>query len=281
MRPVAYYPGCTVDGTSREYGESIRAIASTIGLDLKELEDWTCCGASSAHATNDALALALPAHNLEIADKAGLDLLVPCAACFSRLKAAEKALRENKNGGSFKGNFHIKHLAEYIWEDIGEKPIKEKVIKPLSSLNPVCYYGCLITRPPGVTGATDPENPESMDNLLLAIGIEVRDWSYKTDCCGAGHSLTLPAVGHKLIQNLLDMALEAGADSIVTACPMCQSNLDSHQKEISMESGKEYRIPIFYFTELMGIAFGNPAAEKWLSRHMVDPRPLLRQKGLL
>jgi heterodisulfide reductase subunit B len=281
MRPVAYYPGCTVDGTSREYGESIRAIAATIGLDLRELEDWTCCGASSAHVTNEELAFALPSRNLKIADKVGLDLLTPCAACFSRLKTAEKALRANKNGGSFKGNFHVKHLAEYIWEDIGEKPIKEKVVKQLTALNPVCYYGCLITRPPGVTGASNPENPESMDNIMRALGVDVKDWSYKTDCCGAGHSLTLPEVGHKLIQNLLDMALEAGVDSIVTACPMCQSNLDSYQMEISMASGKNYNTPIFYFTELMGIAFGNPKVEKWLSRHMVDPRPLLRQKGLL
>ena len=281
MRPVAYYPGCTVDGTSREYGESIRAVAGAIGLELKELADWTCCGASSAHATSDELAFALPARNLEIADKAGLDLLVPCAACYSRLKTAEKALRENKNGGSFRGNFHVKHLASFIWEDVGEKVIREKVRKPLSGLNPVCYYGCLITRPPNVTGASDPENPESMDNLMRAIGVDVRDWSYKTDCCGAGHSLTLPPVGRKLIQKLLDMAIEAGADSVVTACPMCQSNLDSHQKEISLESGKNYHIPVFYFTELMGIAFGDPSAEKWLSRHTVDPRPLLRQKGLL
>jgi heterodisulfide reductase subunit B len=281
MWQVAYYPGCTVDGTSREYGESIRAVAGAIGLELKELEDWTCCGASSAHATSDELAFALPARNLEIADKAGLDVLVPCAACYSRLKTAEKTLRESKNGGSFRGNFHVKHLANFIWEDVGEKVIREKVRKPLSGLNPVCYYGCLITRPPNVTGASDPENPESMDNLMRAIGVDVRDWSYKTDCCGAGHSLTLPVVGRKLIQKLLNMAIEAGADSVVTACPMCQSNLDSHQKEISLESGKNYHIPVFYFTELMGIAFGDPSAAKWLSRHAVDPRPLLRQKGLL
>ena len=168
-----------------------------------------------------------------------------------------------------------------VGEDVGEKAIQEKVTKPLKGLSPVCYYGCLITRPAKVTDARYPENPESMDNLMKTLGAEVKNWSYKTDCCGGDHILTLPEVAWKLMQKLLDMAEEAGADSIVAGCPMCQSNLDSRQKEISRETGKKYHVPVFYFTELMGLAFGDPSVEKWLSRHMVDPRPLLKQKGLL
>ena len=282
---VSYYPGCSLDGVAREYGESTEAVSRILGVELKELEDWSCCGAASAHVTNDMLALALPARNLEIADKAGLDLVVPCAACYSRLKTAEKELQAGKEiegiADKYQGNFQIKHLTDFLWEDVGEKAILEKVKKPLKGLNPVCYYGCLITRPPKVTDASDPENPESMDNLLKTLGAEVRNWSYKTDCCGGDHILTLPEVAWKLMQKLLDMAEEAGADSIAAACPMCQSNLDSHQKEISQVAGKDYNTPIFYFTELMGLAFGDPSVEKWLSRHMVDPRPLLRQKGLI
>lgn len=282
---VSYYPGCSLDGVAREYGESTEAVARILGIELKELEDWSCCGAASAHATNDTLALALPARNLEIAAKAGLDLIVPCAACFSRLKIAEKELQSGKDiegiSGKYQGGFYIKHLADFLWEDISEKAISEKVKKPLKGLNPVCYYGCLITRPPKVTDARDPENPESMDNLMETLGAEVKNWSYKTDCCGAEHVFTLPRVAWKLMQKLLDMAEEAGADSIVAGCPMCQSNLDSHQKEISRETGKKYHTPVFYFTELMGLAFGDPSVEKWLSRHIVDPRPLLKQKGLI
>ena len=236
--------------------------------------------------TDDILALALPARNLQIADKAEMDLVVPCAACYSRLKKAEKTLRAgDKNiegvSGKYRGNFHIKHLADFFWEDIGEKRINEKVVKPLQGLNPVCYYGCLITRPPKVTDAVDPDNPESMDNLMKTLGADVKNWSYKTDCCGGDHTLTIPATAWKLIRKLFDMAEEAGADSIVVGCPMCHSNLDSRQKEVSLEASKEYNLPVFYFTELMGLAFGDPSVGKWLSRHMVDPRPLLREKSLL
>jgi len=282
---VSYYPGCSLEGVAREYGESTEAVSRMLGIELEELADWTCCGAGSAHATDDRLAVALPARNLEIADKVGLDLVVPCAACYSRLKTADKELKADKKGegirNGYRGDFRIKHLVDYIWEDVGEKAILERMKKPLAGLNPVCYYGCLITRPPGVTRAVDPENPESMDNIVKTIGAEARNWSFKTDCCGADHVLTMPGVAWKMMQRLYDMAEEAEADSIVAACPMCQSNLDSHQPEISAQAGKEYRVPVFFFTELMGLAFGHPDTDKWFSRHMVDPRPLLREKGLL
>jgi len=276
MTKVSFYPGCSLEGTAREYGESIAAVSRILNIELKELEDWNCCGASSAHATNGKLALALPARNLEIAEKAGLELVVPCAACYSRLMTAAK----NRGNGE-KPIINIKHFISFLWESIGEAGIKEKVTKPLSGMKVVCYYGCLITRPPDVTGANDPDNPESMDNLMQAIGAEVRPWSYKTDCCGGSHSLTIPDISRKLTRKLFDMAAEAGAEMIVTACPMCQSNLDSYQKKISRESGKDYCIPIVYSTELLGLAFGDSAVSKWFSRHIVDPRPLLRQKGLL
>jgi heterodisulfide reductase subunit B len=285
MLNVSYYPGCSLEGTAREYAESIVAVSRILDIELTELEDWNCCGASSAHATSDELAFALPARNLLIADKAGKDLVIPCAACYSRLKTAEKKLKNGKKPAemeaNYQGSFQVKHFSSYLWEEVGEKPVREKIAKPLNGLKVVCYYGCLITRPPETTGAADPDNPESMDNLMEALGADVRPWSYKTDCCGGGHSLTLPEIARKLTQKLFDMAAEAGAEAIVTACPMCQSNLDSYQPEISREAGKEYRMPIFYFTELMGLAFGHPSAGKWLARHMVDPRPLLRQKGLL
>ena len=282
---VSYYPGCSLEGIAREYGESVAAVARILGIDLKELDDWTCCGAASAHATDNMLALALPARNLETADKTGLDLVVPCAACYSRLKNADKAMRAGMKiegiNDRYKGDFSIKHAVDFIWEELGEKAILEKVKKPLNDLKAVCYYGCLITRPPNVTGVGDPDNPESMDNILQTLGAEVKNWSYKTDCCGAEHVLTMPEVAWKLIQKLFDMAEEAGAECIAVACPMCQSNLDTHQEAVSAQAGKRYNIPVLYFTELMGLAFGDPGVEKWLARHFVDPRPLLREKGLL
>jgi heterodisulfide reductase subunit B len=285
MISVSYYPGCSLDGTAREYNESAEAICKTLGVDLKELDDWSCCGSSSAHATSELLAVALPARNLEIADRAGLDLVVPCAACYQRLKAAEKEMLAGKDiegiTSKYTGNISIKHLADFIWEDVGEKAIGSKVKKPLKGLKAVCYYGCLTTRPPRITDARRPEDPQAMDRVMKVLGADVMGWSYKTDCCGGNLILTRPDIARKLVQKLLDMAEEAGAECIVTGCPMCFSNLDSRQKEISKRIGKEYRTPIFYFSELMGLALGDPSAPKWLRRHMVDPRPLLRQKGLI
>jgi heterodisulfide reductase subunit B len=282
---VSYYPGCSLDGSAKEYGESIESVCETLGIRLHELPDWNCCGSSSAHVTNDMLAVALAARNLDIADRAGMDLVVPCAACYHRLKVAEKQLPLGKAteviSGKYEGNFHIKNVVDFLWEDVGEKALTEKVKKPLWGLNLVCYYGCLMVRPPKVTDVKNPEDPQAMDNLMRSLGANVNNWSYKTDCCGSNLILTRPDIARKLIHRLLDMAEEAGANCIVAACPMCQSNLDTRQKKISEETGKEYNIPIFYFTELMGLAFENISVKKWLGKHMTDPRPVLRQKGLL
>jgi len=282
---ASYYPGCSLHGVAREYNESTEAISGKLDINLVELDDWNCCGASSAHATSDELATELPARNLRIAEKAGMDLAVPCAACFSRLKSAENKLLAGTDlkttDDKFQGGFQVKHLADFLWDSTGEDAILPHVTRPLTGLVVVCYYGCLITRPPRITGVIAPDSPESMDNLMKAIGADVRDWSYKTDCCGAGHVLTLPHVARQMIKKLLDMTLEAGADAIVSGCPMCQSNLDRTQEDISRETGKEYNIPILYFTELMGLAFGDKSVKKWLSRHIVDPKPLLKRKGLM
>lgn len=282
---VSYYPGCSLDAVGREYGESMAAVSKTLGIELKELPDWTCCGSSSAHATDDMLAIALPARNLEIADKAGMDLVVPCAACYQRLKEAEKELLAGRAiegiSRTYQGNFGIRHSIDFFWEDVGEKTLIDKVRKPLTGLSPVCYYGCLTVRPPRVTDARNPEDPQSMDDLMRSLGADVRNWSYKTDCCGGSLVFYRPDIARRLMEKLLAMAEEAGANCIVVGCPLCQSNLDTRQAEILSDTGREYHVPIFYFTELMGLAFGDPSVEKWLGRHLVDAKLLLKQKGLL
>ncbi len=281
---VSYYPGCSLEGTAKEYSESLEGVAHLMDINLRELKDWNCCGASSAHALNHRLALSLAARNLAVADKSGLDLVVPCAACFQRLKVAEKKLvaGEKIDGvNGYGGKFKVKHVANFFWEDLGEDRLSAKVKVPLENLQAVCYYGCLTTRPPKVTDAASAENPMSMDSLLTCLGVDVRPWSYKADCCGGSLILTRPDIARDLMVKLLDAAVEAGAECIVAGCPMCLSNLDGRQGEISKATGKEYRIPIFYFTELMGIAYKHPSAKKWLRRHIVDPRPLLSQKGLI
>ncbi len=281
---ASIYPGCSLDGTAREYGESLETVTKILGVHLHELEDWNCCGASSAHVVNDDLAVVLAARNIAIADRAGLDLVVPCAACYQRLKVAEKALLAGKKFDgveSYSGKIRVRPLADFLWEDVGEKKIVSPLKKPLKGLNAVCYYGCLTARPPKITDSKRPENPISMDEVVTSLGGEVRPWSFKTDCCGGSLILTQPEIAKTLIRRLLDMAEEAGAECIVATCPMCQSNLDSRQSEISREAGKEYNIPILYLTEVMGLAYGHPSAKKWLGRHITDPRPLLERKSLL
>jgi heterodisulfide reductase subunit B len=282
---VSYYPGCSLEGTAKEYNQSLEAAAAVLDIQLQELPDWTCCGASSAHVTSDVLAVSLAARNLIIADKLCHDLMVPCSACFQRLKTAEKALKSGNPvegiDSPYAGKFNIKHSADMIWEVCGEKVLTQKTRKPLMGLQPVCYYGCLTTRPPKITGSPDPEDPQAMDLILRTLGAGVKNWSYKTDCCGGNLMLTHPVLAKKLVKKLFDMTLEAGADCIVVGCPMCQSNLDTRQKEILQDNGRKYNLPVYYFTELMGLAFGDPAVEKWLHKHLTDAGTLLKQKGLL
>ena len=282
---VSYYPGCSLHGTAKEYGESLGAVLKTLGIELQELVDWSCCGSSSAHIVDDMLAVALAARNLDIADRVGLDLVVPCAACFQRLKVAEKELLAGKEvegiTRKYEGGIGIKHSSDFFWEDVGEKGLSGRIKKPLSGLSPVCYYGCLTTRPPRVTDAKNPEDPQAIDKLMKSLGADVKNWSHKTDCCGGNLTLTRPDITRKLTRKLLDEAEETGANCVVVGCPICQTNLDANQEEISREAGRQYNLPVFYFTELMGLALGLTSVEKWLGRHSADPMPLLKRIGLI
>ncbi len=287
MREVSYYPGCSLHGTAREYDESIRGVCSILNLQLQELEDWTCCGASSAHCTDEGLAFQLAARNLAIAEKKGLELLVPCVACYSRFKTAEKEVKEHPEGHSkgisflYQGNVPIRYVLDFFCEESVLEEVKRKKVKPLSGLKVVCYYGCLTVRPPKVTGIRDYENPQHMDRLMELLGAEPIPWSYKTDCCGASLVMTRTDIVKSLGQRLLSMAKEAEADCLVTGCPMCQSNLDTRQDELEKEGGQKFDLPILYFTELMGLALGHREVKKWLGRHLTDPTRVLSSKGLI
>jgi heterodisulfide reductase subunit B2 len=276
---VSYYPGCALHGTALEYDESTKAMSGLLGVELCELPDWNCCGASSAHVTDESLASSLVARNLAIAQKQGMDVVVPCAACYSRFKAGEKEAAGEKN--EKKQGFRIFNLLEFLTASGLSDKLKEMKKRPLTGLKVVCYYGCLLVRPPKVTGAKNHENPKEMDELLGLLGAEVIPWSYKTDCCGGSLVLTRTDIVRRLTQKLFDKALEAGAEAIAVACPLCQSNLDSRQEEISLEAGKKYDLPVLYFTELVGLSLGHPDSNKWFKKHFVDPTKLLASKGLI
>jgi heterodisulfide reductase subunit B len=281
---VSYYPGCSLEGTALDYAASIAGVTPLLDMELEEIEDWNCCGATAAHSINHKLSLDLPARNLARAEKAGRDVVAPCALCFNRLKMAEKALLSPEGGGldvSYGGSIKIWDLLDYLTQPAILKTLAAKVVKPLKDLKAVGYYGCMVARPPKITDKADYENPQNLEGLLQVLGASPIDWSYKTDCCGAGLAVSRPDIIDTLVQRLFDRALKAGAECFVVTCQMCQANLDMSQERISQKAGKNYYLPVIYFTELIGLALGHPEVEKWLSAHLVDPLPLLRQKGLI
>jgi heterodisulfide reductase subunit B len=281
---VSYYPGCSLEGTALDYAASIAGITPLLNMELEEIEDWNCCGATAAHSINHKLSLTLPARNLARAEKAGHDVVAPCALCFNRLKMAEKALLSPEGadlGVSYGGSIKIWDLLDYLAQPAILKTLAAKVVKPLRDLKAVGYYGCMVARPPRITDKADYENPQNMERLLKALGATPLDWSYKTDCCGAGLAVSRPDIIDTLVQRLFDRALRAGAEGFVVSCQMCQANLDMAQERISQKTGKNYYLPVLYFTELIGLALGHPDVEKWLSMHLVDPMPLLKGKGLI
>lgn len=287
---MAYYPGCSLNSTALEYRLSTELVADAVGLELWEIPEWNCCGASSAHLTDHLLALALPARNLALADEAGLDVAVPCAACYNRLKTAEVEVRESAAtrekveqvlGRKYEARQTVRNLLDVIYSEVGADRLRKMVSRPLEGLKAAAYYGCLLVRPPKITRFDDPENPVSMDRLLTAVGAEPVKWGYKTECCGAGHPTVMPEVGFNMLRPIYRQAKQAGAECIVTACPMCFTNLDMRQREIGKKDNTAYDLPVFYLTELLGLALGFEYGELGINRHFIGTLPLLRHKGLL
>ena len=273
----SYFPGCTSSTTAMEYGLSGEAVCEALGIELIELDDWNCCGVSSAHSLSHELSTALPGRNVAKAQRAGLDIIIPCPACYQHTLSADKRFQEDEPWRAeveellsfeYTGQARPRALLEVIGRDLDLEEIVARVKKPLEGLKPVSYYGCVLVRPPELTGWDDPEHPVIMDRLLKAAGAEPVAWSYVVDCCGASLVLSRSEVVVLLVDKLVQAAEEVGANCIVTACGMCQINLETRQKG--------HHMPIFYFTELLGLAFDLPGANGWLKRHPMDPRPLLR-----
>jgi heterodisulfide reductase subunit B len=283
VKEFSYYPGCSLHGTARDYDESVRGVLELLDVKIHELEDWSCCGASSAHCTDEKLAIELAARNLAIAEKSNRELIVPCVTCYSRFKAAETEVKERSKKVRFpyKGKVAIRYALDYLCEQAILEKLKVKRVKPLTGLKVVCYYGCLTVRPPKVTKVKDYENPQHMDRLMKHLGAEPIPWSYKTDCCGASLMITRLDIVKKLIGRILSVAKDTEADCIVVGCPMCQANLDTRQEEIEKDLGKRFDLPIVYYTELMGLALGHRDARKWFRRHLKDPIKLMSSKGLM
>ena len=282
----AYYPGCSSSSTAIEYNESVENTAQCLGIDLEEIPDWNCCGASSGHIIDHELAIALPSLNIASGEKMSLDITTPCPSCFLRLKTAQSEIKKDPNlksriekyiGMPLQLSSKVKHILEVFYSDVGIDTIQKKVQKSLTGLKAVMYYGCYLVRPPEVTEFDDPENPIIMDRIMEALGVQVIDWSYKVDCCGGGLSLTSPEIVKTLVSKLVAHAAEVDADAIITACHLCHANLDIYQQQREISR----LIPIFYFSELTALSLGILNTKTWFEKHMVSPFGLLERLRLI
>jgi heterodisulfide reductase subunit B len=283
---VTYYPGCSLEGTARDYAESVSGICAFLDVQLEEVPDWNCCGATAAHSMDHRASIELPGRTLVSASQMPYsDMLVPCPMCFNRLKTAAWML-QGDHGDRYEIKLEARlpkiwDLANFFATDEMLETVAKRVKKPLEGLKVVCYYGCMANRPPEITEEVDYENPQSMDRIVANLGATVIPWPYKTDCCGASQVLSRLDMVSRLVGKLYDMALRVGAEAMVVSCQMCHMNLDMYQKKFEADWERTFSLPIYYFTELIGLACGVKGVKKWLSRHITDPLPLLGKLGLL
>ncbi len=282
----AYYPGCSAESSARDQHSSSIAVARALGIDFIEIKGWSCCGSTPGHQTDRVLAASLSAANLILAKDMGLDIVVNCAACYNRLKTANYEVKnhpemrqkvKNAIGRDYDGSVEIKHMMEVLLEDYGKESLQKAFTYSLNGLRVASYYGCLLVRPQEITNFDDPENPQSMDNLIRAMGGESLDWPYKVECCGNSLSLTTRSdLVVSFSDSIIGMAKAVEAECIAVACPLCQVNLDLRQMDIKRQTGKQYDMPILYITQLMGLCLGLSRKELGLEKLVVSPSPVVK-----
>lgn len=274
-----YYPGCSLEGTAIEYEMSIRAVFKALGVTLKEPEDWSCCGSTPAHSVDHVFAGALAARNLAIVEKMGASTVVTaCPACLSALKKAHKRMAASE---AFKAEvndlldqpYHCgitaKSALQILFEDIGLEAVAAQVTTAFPDLKIAPYYGCITSRPPEVMEFDSPENPVSMDRLLEAAGFQVADFAFKVECCGAAFGVPKKEMVNKLSSKVLNMVLDAGANCASVCCQLCQQNLDLRQDQINATMGTSFDIPVIFFTQFLGLAYGYAPTELGLDKHNI------------
>ncbi len=284
MTRYSFFPGCSLESTASDFQMSTLAVAKALGIVLEEIPGWTCCGSSAAHASDHLLSVALPARNLAVAERLGTDVVVCCAACYARLASANYEIKENPDtqkkvletsGVDYSGSVRVRHFLNVLKEDIGLKEIRNSIERSLNGLKVACYYGCLLTRPKELSILDDPENPQILEEILEAAGASPIEWPYKTECCGASFSITRTDTVKRLSGEILRMAKASGAECIAVACPLCQTNLDLRQEDIEKATGEKIGLPVFYFTQLLGMALGIPDIELGIGKLMTDPSAII------
>ncbi len=274
---LGFYPGCSLTGSSREYNESLLAVSKEAGIELVEITDWNCCGATAAHNLNHELSVSLPARNLALAELDGMEeLVVPCAACYNRLVMTQYELKEDaallaviseKLQVPLKNNIKILNVIQFLEKYI--LPRLDELVKTPLTHDVACYYGCLLVRPQKVMKADRFEDPMSMDVIMQKLGAKAVDWPFKTECCGAGFSVSKTEIVGELSGKILRSAVDRGAKVLVVACPMCHSNLDMRRPAIESYLKRKVDIPVIYITQAIALAMGLTPKQAGIQRHFV------------
>lgn len=288
---VSYYPGCSLEETAQAYDVSARKVCKNLGIDLEEIPKWSCCGSSPALKMDRLLSTSLSAHNLAQAQRQQLSkVVIPCPFCFRRLLSAKQEVQEDEQVktrvedsivAELSDDLSVFSLLGFLRYSVGLEAIGANVKKPLKNLKLLPYYGCYLVKPTTVTGFDNPENPVSMDQILESLGAKVLQWDFKTECCGASLTVSKPKTVCELGGRLIREATWRGADALVVACQLCQANLDTRQAYMGRMDKKKYAMPVLYFTQVMGLAFGLPDKNLGLKRHIVNPKNMLLSKDLL
>jgi heterodisulfide reductase subunit B len=285
----AYYPGCSLHSTAREFDLSTRAVMQSLRIELEELHDWSCCGGSVAAAVSHDVGLAMAARNVALARREKLDLLAACSGCYNKSARANQALAQPREKARIEPileamgvplpdhAIRVRNVVDVLANDID---LAAHVRRPLEGLKLACYYGCLLTRPADITGWDSVQFPTSMDRLCTTCGADVVEFRSKTRCCGGPIAVSNQERAYELSKALLDEAKSLGIDALVLACPLCDTNLELHQPEIERTYQVEYNLPILYITEIVGLALGLSPRQLGLQKHIVSPRPILNRLGL-
>jgi heterodisulfide reductase subunit B len=291
-----YYPGCSLSSTARAYAQSLSAILAPLGIELQEIDDWNCCGATEYVTLSPLRGYALIGRNLALAERqrGGPDTLVaPCSACYVNLAKTDRYVRESPilrealNEALAADGLHytpgamtVRHLLEVLIEDVGLDEVARHVTRPLHGLRVASYLGCLVSRPDHDGRWSSPEQPRELDRLMTALGAEVVDYPLRTACCGGHMTQISPNTGFELIRRLIDGADRLHADLLVTVCPMCQMNVDAYQGEMNRHFRLHYHMPILFFTQLIGLAFGMEAAALGIGSELVSAQRALGRIGI-
>jgi heterodisulfide reductase subunit B len=285
MKKYAYFPGCSLEKMALSYHDSALETTQVFGVELEELDDWNCCGATTYFHLDEILANTLVARNLAIAEQENLDFVAPCSACYKNAYFTNKYMKEDADLAEhinfaleadhlqLSGNLSVHHLIEVFVNEIGIEEIKSKVSKPLTGLHIAPYYGCQIVRPR--KNGEEVENPQYFEELLSAIGADPVDYTYKTRCCGGSLLLTNRRAALAMIRLLLQNALDSGAEVIATTCPLCQVNLECYQTQVNEEFGTKYSVPVVYFTQLLGLALGSSPKKLGFGKELISATPFL------